>query len=143
MARSTQCADTGGGSTVTFASGITASLKFRRINQGQTQSEILDCSDISTTGGRKTMPGDNHELPEVELEYILDTFDTLPTVGQYVGVMTITYPTRSGETTPATKAGTAFVSRVSEPVLAANELQIVTIGVKYDGMTPPVFTKST
>lgn len=144
MARSTLCGDTGNGATIAFASGITATYKVRRITLPTVNGERIDCSDISTTPGpRKYITGDLFDVDAIEVEVIVDTFDPVPTIHTNCGLVTVTFPTRTGETTPMTYAATCFVMGVTPPVLANGELQVMTIRLQPDGATPFVYTKAT
>lgn len=143
MPQSTICADTGNGATITFGSGITATLKVRFIDPAEENIGRIECSDISTTGYRKFIKEDLVDAPEISLEYLWDTFDAPPVVGAVLGTVTITYPTRTGETTPANCAGSAYVSGVKHPRLENNVLQVGMLKVQFDGVTGPTYTKST
>jgi hypothetical protein len=142
MPQSTICADTGNGASVTF-SAVAAydDLKFRQISQGEQSLGQIDCSDLSTTGERSVIAEDLADPTEVDLEWIWDTFEDPPVLGQSLGTVTITYPLRDGETTPATRAGLGFVKAVKHPDLANNELQIGTMKVQFNGGT--TYTTST
>lgn len=143
MPRSTICADTGQLATLTFATGITAALKFRFIDPAEEAVGKIECSDLSTTGDRKYIAEDLSEPPELSTEFLWDTFDTPPVKGQNLGLVTVTYPLRPGETTPATRAGSAYVSAVKHPRLALGELQVGMLKIQFDGVTPLIYTKST
>lgn len=143
MARSTVCADTGNGATVTFASGISDPLKFRVIDPVEESVGDIDCSHLGTTGQQSLIPEDLTSPAELDLEWNWDTFDTPPTPGLQLGLTTVTYPQRTGEDTPASRAGTAYVSAVKHPRLENNVLQIGTMKVKFDNATPLAYTKST
>ncbi len=141
MPRSTICADTGNGATITFASGITATLKIRSIDPSAESIGKIECSDLGTTVTKKYIPEDLAEPTELSIEWLWDTFDTPPTPGLSLGLVTVTYPTRSGETTPATRAGNAYVMEVKHPRLANGELQLGTARIQFEGSL--TYTKST
>ena len=143
MAQSTICADTGNGATITFAQGITETLKVRRINQPEQSLGTIECSDLSTTGEKKFISEDLTDPVELDIEFLWDTFQTPPVLGTNLGTVTVTYPTRTGELTPATRAGTGYVSGIKHPDLANNELQVGMLKVQFDGVTPVAYTKST
>ena len=144
MAQSTVCADTGNQATITFASGITDPLKVRMIDQPEQSLGELDCSDLSTTGQRSVIPEDLTDPLELDIEWLWDTFQTPPTLGLSLGLVTLTYPLRTGEETPATRTGTGYVSAVKHPRLANNELQLGTAKIKFDGgATADTYTEST
>jgi len=143
MARSTALADTGQSTTLTFASGITNTLKIRYIDTPEEAQGKIDVSDVSTTGHRKYIPEDLTEAPEYSFEWLWDTFDTPPVAGLSLGLVTHTYPLRAGETTPATRTGSAYVSSVKHPKMALNEVQVGMCKIQFDGVTPLTYTKST
>lgn len=143
MAQSTICADTGNGAAVTFASGITATLKVKSIDPSEESVGKIECSTLDTVGKKKYVPEDLAETPELDIEWNWDTFDTPPTPGLDLGLVTVTYPQRTGETTPATRAGSGYVSSVKHPKLANGELQMGRLKVQYDNVTPLAYTKST
>ncbi len=114
MARSSLCGDTGNGTTVAFATGITAAYKIRRVTLPTVNGERIDCSDIATAPGpRKYTPGDLFDVEAIELEIIVDTFDPIPALHTNCGLVTVTFPLRTGETTPMTYAATCFVIGVT------------------------------
>jgi hypothetical protein len=142
MPQSTICADTGNGATIAFAGATDLnSLKVRRISQPEQTLGTIDCSDLSTTGERSVILEDLTDPIEIEVEFIWDTFETPPVLGESLGVTTITYPTRTGETTPATRAAEARVSGVKHPDLANNELQIGMMKVQL--LEAATYTEST
>lgn len=143
MAQSTICADTGNGTTVACSAGITRTIRARSITPGRFQIDALDCSDLSTTGMRKTVASDLFDAPELEVEEIFDSFYAWPALGISLGTVTVTLPLRTGELTPATYAGTAYLMGITPPRFVNGELQVWTLTIKWDGATGPVFTKST
>ena len=143
MAQSTICADTGNQSTITFASGITDPLKVREIEQPEQTLGQLDCSDLSTEGEKSFIPEDLTDPILIELEWLWDTFQVPPTLGTNLGLVTITYPLRPGELTPATRTGSGYVAGIKHPKLANNELQLGMLKVQLDGVTTTTYTKST
>lgn len=143
MAQSTICADTGNQATVTFASGITSPLKARKIVQPAEALVKVECSDLATSVYRKYIPEDLSDAPELEIEFLWDTFHVPPALGAALGLVTITYPLRTGEVTPATRTGSGYVSGITHPTLANGELQVGTLKVQYDNVTALTYTKST
>jgi hypothetical protein len=144
MPRSTAPADTGNLATITFASGITATLKVRSIEQPDESVGNIDASVLATVGTRVFIPEDFSDPIELTIEYLWDTFDVAPTLRLNLGLVTVTYPLRSGETTPATRTGTAYVSGIKHPGLKNNELQVGVLKVQLDGaVTAQTYTPST
>lgn len=143
MPRSTICADTGNGATLTCAEGITTPFKYRSFDPSEESVGRIECSDISTTGRKKYIPEDLAETAELTVEWNWDTFDVPPAVGLNLGLVTLTYPLRAGETTPATRAGSGYVSAVKHPRLENGVLQTGMLKIQFDNVTPLVYTKST
>jgi hypothetical protein len=142
MPRSTALADTGNGATVVFTTSA-LSLKIRRIEFPEERLERILASHLGTTVYNEYIPADLTEPPEMTFEFIWDTFDTIPTLGGVPETVTITWPLRAGETTPANRAGTAYVAAYKFPDLANGEIQVGRMVVAYDGGTGPTYTKST
>ena len=144
MARSTICGDTGQGATITATSGLTSwQGKPRTIDFSEDAIDMLDCSHLGTTGFRSEVATDLRDGIEVSITYLFDTFDSLPAVGGSLGTFTVTFPLRTGETTAANVAGSAFVKSHQLPSLKLGELQEGKLTVKYDNVAVPmVFTKS-
>lgn len=143
MPRSNVPADTGNQATVSFAEGITATLKVRSIDPSEESVGDIDVSVLATSGEKVTIPEDTYDAVEYTLEWLWDTFDDPPVLGQPLGLTTITHPLRPDELTPATRAGSARVSAVKHPTMRNNEPQVGTLKIKMDGVTPTAYTKST
>lgn len=143
MAQSTIPGDTGNGTTITFATGITATLKVRSIDPSEESIGRLDASHLGTTVYRDMIPDDLTDPPEVSLEYVFDTFDPNISVGADLGSTVITWPLRAGESTAANLTGTAFVSAVKKPRLENGVVQMGSVRIQFDGVTGPTWTKST
>ena len=143
MARSTLLADTGQSTTLTFASGITQPLKIRYIDTPEESLGKIDCSDVSTTTLKKFIAEELADSPEYSVEYLWDTFDTPPVAGMQLGLVTHTYPLRTGEVTAATRVGSAYVASIKHPKMALGELQLGMLKIQFDGATALTYTKST
>lgn len=143
MAQSTIPGDTGNGSTISFASGITATLKVRSIDPSEVSKPQLDCSHLGTTVYRKLIPDDLTDPPTLAIEYVFDTFDADIAPGTNLGSVVVTFPLRTGESTEAEYAGTAYVASVKKPRLENGVVQMGMVTVQFDGVTGPTWTKST
>lgn len=144
-------ADTGNQASVAFTlpsgsptslSDFLTNMKIRSIEFSEETLGMIDCSDLSTTVYRKKINEDLTDPPTVTLTVLFPTAYTPPAVGVNLGTMTVTWPTRVGETTAANLAGTAYLESRGLPRLANNELQELTLKIAYDGQTGPAFTKS-
>lgn len=143
MAQSDILADTGNLASISFEEGITATLKVRRIVPPAEAIEKIDASILATENYRAYVPGDLADLPELEIEFLWDTFDAAILLKTNLGLVTITYPLRTGETTPASRTGSGYVSGITHPTLANGELQVGTLRIQYDNVDPLTYTKST
>jgi hypothetical protein len=153
----TICADTGNGGTITasapvLADGVTSAtavaafftgLAVKRIEFPEESLERIECSHLGTTIHRSYIASDLTDPPQVNLTANFETTHTVPFVGQVLGTFTVTFPTRPGETAPATYAGTAYVGAVTRPSLANGELQEIQLRIDFDGVTGPAFTPAT
>lgn len=145
MPQSTVTGDTGNQAVINFG-GVAAwngatGLKVRSVDQAEESIGRIDTSVLSTQTFRTFIMEDLADPPELTIEFLWDTFLTPPVPGQDLGTVTITYPERDGETTPATRAGAAQVASVKHPMLANNELQVGTMRIQFLGA--PTYTKST
>lgn len=144
--------DTGNGTTLTFAANMgfgasTAAMTCTTIDQGEQNVGVVDVSTLATTDAMESIPSDLRELAESSA-----TFKWLTTTAATVamnaalpgaaGTITLTYPTRSGETTAATYIGTGFITGFTPPSMANGKLQEGQLKWKYDGDTGPTFTGS-
>lgn len=143
MAQSTIPGDTGHGSTISFASGITATLKVRSIDPSEVSINRLDASHLGTQIYRDMIADDLTDPPELSLDYVFDTFDPDIAPGTNLGSVVVTFPLRNGESTAANLTGTAFVTAVKKPRLETGVVQMGSLRIQLDGVTGPTWTKST
>lgn len=141
MAQSTITGDTGNGTTITFATGITVTLKVRSITPSASSVNSIDTSHLGTTGTRTTIAEDLADAQTLQLEALWDTFFTTPVAGLDLGNVTVTYPLRTGETTPASYVAKAHVQSVQLPTLANNTLQLIQLTLQFEEVL--THTKST
>lgn len=127
-----------------------AGFAIRSVDQAEESVGRIDTSVLGTTVHRTFIMEDLPDTPELTIEFLWDTFANLnlglggssnTAVGKSLGTVTITYPLRKDETTPATRAGTAQVAAFKQPMLANNELQLGTMRIQFLGS--PTFTPST
>lgn len=144
-------ADSGNQASVAFTlpssppaglSDFLTNMKVKMIEFSDETLGKIDASHLGTTDYRETIPEDLVDAPSVTLTVLFPTAYTPPALGVNLGTMTITFPTRVGETTPATYAGTCYLGSRSLPQLANNTLQEMKLRIDFDGMTGPAFTKS-
>jgi hypothetical protein len=144
--------DTGNGATLTFAANMgfgstTTSLTCTTITPGDETVDVIDASTLATTDCMESIPSDLRAVAEASATFKFLTshgtgvaqYSVLPAAA---GTVTLTFPTRTGETTAASYAGTAFITKIKLPTLANGQLQEGEISWKYDGDTGPTYTKA-
>lgn len=144
--------DTGNGATLTFAASMgfgtaTTSLTVISITPGEETVGTVDVSTLATTDAMESIPSDLREIGEASatVKFLTQTASTVagfPGLPAAAGSITLTFPTRSGETTAATYVGTGFITGFTPPSLQNGELQAAEIKWKYDGDTGPTFTEA-
>lgn len=135
-------ADTGNGATISFGTSGWSG-RVTRIEGADFSREMLDNSDLQSTGHAKKTPGDLPDAGSNQIEFFFRSDDDWPPYDGDPETVIITYPIFPGRTTPAKKTGTAAISSFTEPTLANNELQQATMVVTWTGETGPSFTKAT
>lgn len=142
--------DTGNGATLAFAANMgfgtqTTAVQVIEITQGEQSVGVVDVSTLATTDCMESIPSDLREVAESSVRFKWLT-SAATSVAQNVslpggaGTITLTYPTRSGETQAATYVGTGFITGLTPPSLANGELQTGELKFKYDGDTGPTYT---
>ena len=132
--------DTGNGATLTLSTGTTGN--FEQISPGEQTATPIEDSHLGTTGNSTFRAADLYDEGEVSGTYQWSSDEAPPTPNSTV-TATVTWPTPSGLSTPANKAGTAIITRVKHPELVNNELQKAEITLKWDGKTGPTYTAAT
>lgn len=137
-------ADTGNQATITFAEGIVAPLKVRRIMQPEESLGKIDASTLASQVYREFIPEDLTDAPEITVEFNWDSSQAAPVLGTYLGLVTITYPEHPVVGESATRTGTGYVSGIKHPDLANNEIQTGTLKIQFDhGDTNLTYTPAT
>lgn len=103
--------------------------------------EDINSTHLGSTDYEETQPGDISEAGEIKMTCILDTLDTMPTIGA-LDTIAVVFPLRTGEATAANYGGTGYFKKVGLPKLAKNELQTFEVVFKLNGATGPTYTKS-
>lgn len=142
--------DTGNGATITFAANMgfgtnTVSLDVMTITPGEETVGVVDVSTLATTDAMESIPSDLREIGEATVTFKwltqkTTTYGNAPDLPAAAGTITITWPTRSGETTAATYAGTGFLTGFTPPSLENGSLQTGSLKFKWDGDTGPTWT---
>lgn len=144
--------DTGNGATLTFAANMgfgtaTTSMVCTSIEPGGWSRSGVDASDLGTTGFEESIVGDLAKAKNGKAKFKYLTKPTTeanfadPT-GAVAGSIVITWPARTGETTPANYTGTAFIVDMTLPTMENGVLQEGEIEWQYDGDTGPAFAKA-
>jgi hypothetical protein len=139
--------DTGNGATLTLAlfdgtTAITAALDVINITPSAITAAKVDASTLATTGHRESIPGDLADSGDNTATFKWMTGADQPQLPSAAGTCTITFPLRSGETTPAAHTGSGFLTSFTPPALENGVLQVGTLAWQWDGDTGPSFTKS-
>jgi hypothetical protein len=139
--------DTGNGATLTLAlyngtTAITAALDVITVSPGALAVAAIDVSTLATSGTMEMIPSDLASVGESSATFKWLTSGTKPTLPSAAGTITLTFPTRTGETTAATMTGTGFITQFQAPSLANGELQVGNVSWQWDGETGPSFTAS-
>lgn len=130
-------ADTGNSATITFGTtGFTA--QYTMIGGAEMERPKVKTSHLTTTNYETYMVGDLTEPGETECEFQYNP-NTQPPILNAAETITITYPVPSGLTNGATKSGTGFLVKWSEPELKNNELMIAKYTIAWDGNTEPTY----
>jgi len=131
--------DTGHGATLTFGTD-TYAWSWTKLDLGTVAKPAVDTSHLGSSK-RTFMAGDLVDHGEFTVEYLFDCGDDAPQPGASQ-TCTITFPTPTGLTTPATYAGTAIVTACKLPELVSEQLQMGTLTCRWTGATGPTFTKA-
>ncbi len=101
--------------------------------------ESLDTSTLATTNYRTMCPADLKEISPFTATLRWEQ-DDVPPLGT-VELITLTYQLESGESTPATLAGTGYINGRTGPNLENNVIADATITIQLDGDgTEPTYT---
>lgn len=129
------------GTTAAIAFGtssFTASIV--RIGGSTNTREVLDDTDLTSGTFKTSQPGKKVKPGPQTFDFWYDADDQPPITG-VVETVTITYPIMTpGNTTNATKAGTAYISEWTEPDLENDGLQRATATIEWSGGTGPTYT---
>lgn len=145
--------DTGNGATLQFAASMgfgTSTTQFEviSITPGSETVGVVDVSTLGTTDAMESIPSDLRDVAEASASFkwlttTAATTAAFPDLPAAAGSITVTWPTRSGETQAATYVGTGFITSFTPPAFSNGELQVGEISWKYDGDTGPTYTAAT
>lgn len=143
--------DTGNGATLLFAAGMgfgtstTSMANAIDISIGAITVGTIEVSTLTTTDHKEFIPSDLRDSEENTVTYKWLTTHAATVANDAslpgaAGSITLTLPTRTGETTAAQIQGTGFITSFKPPTLANGELQVGEIKWKWDGDTGPTYT---
>jgi len=130
----------GNGTTIAFTtSAFTANV--HRIGGANTTRNAVETSHLGTTGQRTRIPGTLTDPGTTEVEFEWDqSFATFPPITAVAETITITYPLKTGETTPAIEAGTGFLVEAQSPTAQDDTLMMGRYVIQWDGLTDKAYT---
>ena len=134
---------TGAGATLTLTTTAAVGL-VEAIEPGGASIEGLEINTLASTGYMKMRPADLKSAETVTIEIYYETKGVnLEAAIGVVQTLTVTWPSRPGQSGNHALAGTGFITNVSYPRLAINEVQRATFEFTFDGATGPALTLAT
>ena len=134
---------TGNGATLVFTTSSTFTPAVVSIDGLEETLAALQDSTLATLGHHTMIPADLIEIAPFTVAIRWDNDAAqIPPLG-VAEIITLTYPTLSGESTPADLAGTGFITSRTTPSLANDEISEGSITIQFDGKTAPAFTAAT
>lgn len=133
-------AQTGKGATIAFGTS-TYSLTLKEMDLGEEKRDPLD--DTGLASAKVThVAGDLPDPGEMKIKYYFDqsASNARPVTSTVAETVTVTFPLKSGETTPANLAGTGMITRVGRPKLVIGTLMEGEATIRWDGRTGPTHT---
>lgn len=133
-------AQTGKGATIVFGTSA-YSLTLKEIDLGEEKRDPLE--DTGLASAKIThVAGDLADPGEVKIKYYFDqsAASARPATTVTPETITITFPNKGAEVTPATLAGTGMVTRVGRPKLVIGTLMEGEATIRWDGRTGPTHT---
>lgn len=133
-------ADTGNGATLTLGtSGFTGTI-IELTGSEETRGK-LESSYLATQNRKTYEPDDLVESGEFGGRYYTDgAVNSHPNILGAAETGTITYPLKSGQSTPATLVGSGFFTRRKHPDMKNGELMVGEFTFSWDGKTGPTYT---
>lgn len=130
--------DTGNGATLTL--GTTGYVgQYEEIDPGEDKLGKIEDSFLGTTVRKTFVPEDLVDSGEIKGNTQFNSGASIPSLGT-VETATITFPLRPGQSTPATLAGTGFLTKFTKPKLMNNTKQMSEVEFTWNGKTGPTYT---
>jgi hypothetical protein len=133
--------DTGHGASISFGTSSEA-FNWTAVKPPKETREPIGTEHLASTKMTK-MPGDLSDYDTCTVEFQFDSEANLPTTDTAAQTITITWPQSTGQTAPATYAGTGMITGVDINQLQTGELQTGSMDISFDCQTGPTFTKAT
>ena len=135
-------ADTGNTAAISFT-GLSGTVQ--SISIGDQTREALESTPLNVTIASGEHSAYKEFVPDRvidpgEVDVVMYLSETPADINAGAGTLTITFPLKSGETTAATLAGTAFVTRIKYGDLEQGSLTMAEATFKWDGLTDPTFS---
>lgn len=133
-------AQTGKGATIAFGTSA-YSLTLKEMDLGEEKRDSIEDTGLASTKVTH-VPGDLTDPGEMKIKYYFDqsAASARPACTTAPETVTVTFPLKTGETTPANMAGTGMVTRVGRPKLVIGTLMEGEATVRWDGRTGPTHT---
>jgi hypothetical protein len=113
--------------TIGFGTTSTFAPKVRSIQLSE-ERDIVEVSDLKTTGYQEYIPGDLKRIPPIEVTCEWDPTDTTGRPPVFIAAETVTITVANSYKL----VGTAFVSEYSVPI-QVGELMVGTYLIQFDG----------
>lgn len=122
--------DTGTGTTITFGtSGWTGQIT--NVDWDQLTRAVIETSHLGTADANTYMPSDRYDPGEITIEGNFDGDDETP-IAEDPETITVTFPLKSGDSTPGNWAATGFATSFRFG-LPDEEKQTFTMTIKLSG----------
>lgn len=106
--------------------------------------EALDASHLGTLQNMEKVQSDLIDAGSFDVEYLFDSTNSQPSLGQAAGTCTITYPLISGGSSAANITGNGFWTSVSSPEVVVGSLMRGNGTITWSGGSgSPSFTAAT
>ena len=117
--------------------------KVRGIQLGEWASEMVDITELATTGFMCKIPANITDPGDFTAELVFDPEVDIPTMNA-IQTATITFPiANSANSTPGTLAGSGAITSIAWPALNQGEAAFATITFSFDGETGPALQVET
>lgn len=131
--------DTGNGASIAFSDTPYVG-QYEELDAGEDTLGTIEDSYLETVGRKTYIAEDLVESGEIKGVTQFDSAADIPELTGEPETVTITWPLKAGQSTPATLSGTGILTKFTRPKFVNNQKQMSEIAVKWDGKTGPVYT---